>query len=128
MTASANYSDILISALDCRHFERAPSRIIRYSGLCSQDRWKARAGQTPQEELSTVFNIRESVGDDENAGCCQQRIDNARQPVIPAIEALIGEQPSVRVLDDAANGAQPGAVRLAPLADERQDALGRAKP
>ena len=32
------------------------------------------------------------------------------------------------MLDDAAHGAQPGAVRLAPLADQRQDARGRAKP
>ena len=72
--------------------------------------------------------IREPVGDDENAGCCQQRIDDARQSVIAAIEALVGEQPSVHVLDDTANGAEPGAVRLAPLADEQQDALGHVKP
>ena len=31
------------------------------------------------------------------------------------------------MLDNAAHGAQPGAVRLASLADQRQDALGRAK-
>src|SRR3954470_12659969 len=72
--------------------------------------------------------IREPVGDDENAGCCQQRIDDAGQSVVAAIEAFVGEQPSVRVLDDAAHSAQPGAVRLAPLADQRQDALSRAKP
>src|SRR3954451_24445892 len=72
--------------------------------------------------------IREPVGDDENAGCCQQRIDGARQPVVAAIEALVGEQPSIRMLDNAANGAQPGAVRLTSLADQRQDALDRAKP
>src|SRR3954462_11345074 len=71
--------------------------------------------------------IREPVGDDENAGCCQQRIDDARQSVVAAIEAFVGEQPSVRVLDDAANRAQPGAVRLASLADQRQDALDGAK-
>jgi hypothetical protein len=35
--------------------------------------------------------IREPVGDDEKAGCCQQRIDNDRQSVVPAIEALVGE-------------------------------------
>src|SRR3954451_8579370 len=50
------------------------------------------------------------------------------QPVVAAIEALVGEQPNVRVLDDAASGAQPGPVRLASLADKRQDAFGRAKP
>src|SRR5215210_6539308 len=82
------------------------------------------AGCTTKARFSLV---REPVGDDENAGCCQQRIDDDGQPVVAAIEALVGEQPSIGVLDDAANGAQPGAVRLAPLADQRQDALGRAK-
>ena len=72
--------------------------------------------------------IREPVGDDENAGCCQQRIDDDRQSVVAAIEALVGEQPSIGVLDNTANGAQSGAVWLAPLADQRQDALGCAKP
>ena len=32
------------------------------------------------------------------------------------------------MLDNTANGAPPGAVRLAFLADERQDALGCAQP
>ena len=71
--------------------------------------------------------IRELVGDDEDAGCCQQRIDDVRQPVVTAIEALVGEQPSIGVLDNTAHGAQSGAVRLASLADQRQDSLGRAK-
>src|SRR3954451_13884535 len=72
--------------------------------------------------------IRDPVGDDEDAGCCQQGIDDVRQSVVAAIEALVGEQPGVGVLDNAANGAQPGAVRLSALADQRQDTLGRAKP
>src|SRR3954447_10439587 len=72
--------------------------------------------------------IREPVGDDENAGCCQQRIDDVRQSVVATVEALVGEQPSIGVLDNAANGAQPGSVWFAPLADQRQDALGRAQP
>jgi hypothetical protein len=35
--------------------------------------------------------IREPIGDDENAGCCEQRIDDVRQSVVAAIEALVGE-------------------------------------
>jgi hypothetical protein len=35
--------------------------------------------------------ICEAVGDDEHAGCCEQRIDDVRQSVVAAIEALIGE-------------------------------------
>src|SRR4051812_50183221 len=71
--------------------------------------------------------IREPVGDDEDAGCCQQRIDDHGQSVVAAIEALVGEQPSICVLDDAAHGAQPRAMRLGPFADEWQGALGGAK-
>src|SRR3954470_16558068 len=54
--------------------------------------------------------VREPVSDDENAGCRQQRIDDGCQFVVAAIEALVGEQPGIRMLDNAANGAQPGAV------------------
>src|SRR3954447_16217062 len=80
------------------------------------------------EDFKARFSlIGEPVGNDENAGCCQQGIDDVRQSVVSAVEALIGEQPGVGVLDDAAHGAQPGAVRLASLADQRQNTLGRAK-
>src|SRR3954451_13310566 len=71
--------------------------------------------------------IGDPIGDDEDAGCCQQRIDDVRQSVVAAIEALVGEQPSIGVLDNTAHGAQSGAVRLASLADQWQDSLGRAK-
>src|SRR3954465_5975120 len=86
---------------------------------------------TPRRKWPTKARfslIREPVGDDENAGCCQQRIDDVRQSVVATVEALVGEQPSIGVLDNAANGAQPGAVRLAALADQQQDALSLAKP
>jgi hypothetical protein len=88
-----------------------------------------RANRLRQRAVKARFSlVREPVGDDKNAGCCQQRIDDDCQFVVPAIEALVGEQPGICMLDDAANGAQPGAVRLGPLADQRQDALGRAQP
>src|SRR3954454_20048798 len=87
------------------------------------------AGRPLRRQSKARFSlIREPVGDDEDTGCCQQRIDDARQSVVPTIEALVGEKPSVCMLDDAAFGAQPGAMRLAPFADERQDTLGRAQP
>ena len=51
--------------------------------------------------------IDDPVGDEEMRDCCQPRINDPRQSVVPAIEALVGEQPSVRMLDDAASRTEP---------------------
>src|SRR3954463_5879065 len=70
----------------------------------------------------------ESVRDDEDAGRVQEGQDHAAQPVLPAVQPLVGQQPRAVVLDDAADRAEPRAVRLAHLADVRLDTLARAEP
>src|SRR3954447_22161102 len=51
------------------------------------------SGCTTKERFSL---IREPIGDEENAGCGQQPINDNGQSVVAAIEAFIGEQPSIR--------------------------------
>jgi hypothetical protein len=45
----------------------------------------------------------------DGARCKKIGIDEARQSIVTAIEALVGDQPRVRVLDNAVDSAQPGA-------------------
>ncbi len=45
-----------------------------------------------------------------------------------AIQALVGEQPGIGVLDDTADLAMASAMRLADLADDWLDAVTQAKP
>src|SRR4051812_25696144 len=70
----------------------------------------------------------EAVRDDEDARGGQQGQDHAAQPVVAAVQPLVGEQPGAVVLDDAADGAEPRSMRLPYLADEGLDALARAEP
>src|SRR3954469_8926289 len=70
----------------------------------------------------------EAARDDEDAGGGQECQDHAAQPVLAAVQPLVGQQPRAIVLDHAADRAEPRAVRLAHLADERLDALARAEP
>ena len=64
-----------------------------------------------------------AVGDDEDAGRGQEGQDDAAQPVLPAVQPLVGQQPCAVVLDHAADRAEARAVRLAHLADEGLDAV-----
>src|SRR3982751_5258155 len=41
----------------------------------------------------SVIHEHEPVGDEEDTGCGQQCIDDARQPIASPIEALVGEEP-----------------------------------
>ena len=70
----------------------------------------------------------EAVGDDEDGGRGEQREYDPPQPVLPSIQAFVRQQPSTAVLDDASNLAEPGAMRLADLADVRPDSIAQAVP
>jgi len=72
--------------------------------------------------------LNEASRDDKDAGCGEQRIDNGAQSVMATIQAFVGEQPSVGVLNDTADLAQAGAVRLAGLADHGLNAFTQAEP
>ncbi|MGH7054177.1 MAG: transposase, partial [Stellaceae bacterium] len=65
---------------------------LRYPSDLTDEEWGLIAPLIPQAKARFSL-IREPVGDEENAGCCQQRIDDDRQSVVPAIAALVGEQP-----------------------------------
>lgn len=66
--------------------------------------------------------------DNNDAGCGEQCTDDGPQPVMAAIQAFVGEQSSIGVLNDTADWAEAGAVRLADLADDRLDAVTQAEP
>src|SRR4051794_30018038 len=69
----------------------------------------------------------EAIRDDEDAGRIQEGQDHAAQPVLPAIQPLVGQQPGAIVFDHAADLAQSRAVRLANLADMGLDAVPSAE-
>src|SRR3954447_2350942 len=106
----------------------------------SQDRSSVPASGTPGSARGRIvrsaytatkapFSERgEAVRDDEDAGGGQEGQDHPGQPVVAPVEPLVGEQPRAIVLDDAADQAEPRAVRLADLADAGLDALPRAEP
>jgi hypothetical protein len=54
--------------------------------------------------------------------------DDAAEPVLAPVQALVGQQPCATVLDNAADGAEPRTVRRAHLADARLDAVLQAEP
>src|SRR4051794_38623287 len=82
-----------------------------------------------RDTIKARFSERvEAVRDDEDARGGQKRQDHAAQPVVAAVQPLVGEQPGAVVLDDAADGAEPRSMRLPYLADEGLDALARAEP
>src|SRR5881398_242160 len=54
----------------------------------------------------------EAVRDEEDARGGQKGQDHAAQPVVAAVQPLVGEQPGAVVLDDAADGAEPRSMRL----------------
>src|SRR5919107_2614628 len=69
----------------------------------------------------------DAVCDDEDAGRGQQGQDHATQPILAAVESLVGQQPCAIVLDHAADRAEPRAMRLAYLADAGLDAVPQAE-
>src|SRR3954451_13139500 len=75
-----------------------------------------------------LSEISKPVGDDQNAGICEQRLNDAGRPVVAAGKALVAEEPGVDVLHDGADGAEPAAVVHAFVPDYGSDALAQAEP
>ena len=64
----------------------------------------------------------------EDAGGLKQGLDDEAEPVIAESQALVIEQPSVGILDDGTDNAEPGAVVGTDLADYGLDALAQTEP
>src|SRR5215218_2082819 len=68
----------------------------------------------PHDQCCTKARFSEraaAVSDDEDAGSGQEGQDHATQPVLAPVQSLVGQQPGATVLDDAADRAEPRAVR-----------------